>query len=103
MTDHYTKYSYTSFYAQTDRYGLFNSVVVAVIAHSHDDDDSIRDAVDDLEGGDNDAFEARDLLEAKQKSGDVSIGTGSTFTEAAKNADIKFSAYYSELVKRINK
>lgn len=95
MTDYYTSYSYTQFYAQTDRYGLFGGIVVAVIAHHHDDDESLRDAVDDLEGGDNEAFDAHDLIKDQKSKGRLSYGVGDTFSEAALKADKEYWRWYA--------
>lgn len=98
MRDNYTKYSSTQFYAQTDRYGVFRHTVVAVITHHEDNDDVLRDAVDDLEGGDGDAFDARDLLTEQQSQGNLSIGVGASFSEAATNVDKAYGEWYAAAI-----
>ena len=98
---YYRRYSSVEFFVGTDRYGHFGSVVVCVISHDEDYCGKVREAVENLEGGDNESFDARDFLKAEQKAGNLTIGTSYSFAKAAKDADDQFKAWLDNVLRKL--
>ena len=75
-------------YIVHDRYGEYSPHgFVAVSGYS--EDDKLREAVEDLQGGDNDMMTARDYLNALETSGKLWIGVGALPSEACANLETK--------------
>lgn len=87
-------------YIEFDRYGEYSAHgFVAVSAYS--DDDLLRDAVEDLAGGDNDMFEARELINKMVKDGNAWVGAGSLPSDACKNLEDKMREAQKKIIQEM--
>lgn len=78
-----------------DRYGMYGGQFVAAADYDIEEADEL---VGELAGGDLDAFDARDKLEALQARGAAWIASGASPSEAIRQVEEQMRRYYFDVL-----